>query len=63
MNDEKTLSPAQIEAAIADAGERFTLASVARALGSPRSDVLRRRLERFIESDNSYFYDRVLPQW
>jgi hypothetical protein len=58
MNDEKTLSPAQLEAAIAAAGERFTLASVARALGAPRSDVLRRRLERFIESDTTFFYDK-----
>ena len=58
MNDEKNLSPAQLEAAISAAGDRFTLASVARALGAPRSDVLRRRLERFIESDNTFFYDK-----
>ena len=58
MNDEKNLSPAQLEAAISAAGDRFTLASVARALGAPRSDVLRRRLERFIESDNTFFHDK-----
>lgn len=58
MSDAPVLTSAQIEAAIAGAGDSFTLASLAKTLGSPRSDVLRRRLERFIEADNSFFYDR-----
>ena len=58
MNDEKNISTALLEEKIAEAGDKFTLASVARALGSPRSDVLRRRLERLIESSNDYFYDK-----
>lgn len=58
MNDDKTISTALLEEKIAEAGDKFTLASVARALGEPRSDVLRRRLERLIESSNDYFYDK-----
>ena len=56
MNDDKTISTALLEEKIAEAGDKVTLASVARALGEPRSDVLRRRLERLIESRNDYFY-------
>lgn len=58
MNDEKNISTSLLEEKITEAGDKFTLASVARALGSPRSDVLRRRLERLIESGNDYFYDK-----
>lgn len=47
-----------IEEKIATAGDKFTLASIAKALGAARSDALRRRLERFIESDNTFFHDR-----
>ena len=57
MSDAPVLTSAQIEAAIAGAGDSFTLASLAKTLGSPRSDVLRRRLERFIEADSNFFHD------
>ena len=58
MSDQAVFSSVDIEEKIAAAGDKFTLASVARALGAPRSDALRRRLERFIESDNTFFHDR-----
>ncbi len=58
MNEKNTFSSADIEAQIAAAGDKFTLASIAKALGAARSDTLRRRLERFIESDVTFFHDR-----
>ncbi|MBR7108180.1 MAG: hypothetical protein IKC89_07195 [Lentisphaeria bacterium] len=57
MSDAANFTSAELDAAILSAGERFTLASVAKTLGAPRSDVLRRRLERIIESDNTFFYN------
>lgn len=58
MSDDKTIPTSLLETKIAEAGDKFTLASVARSLGEPRSDLLRRRLERLIESSNEYFYDK-----
>ena len=58
MSEQAVFSSVDIEEKITAAGDKFTLASVARALGAPRSDALRRRLERFIESDNTFFHDR-----
>ena len=57
MSETKTFSSAEIEAQITAAGNKFTLASIAKALGAARSDTLRRRLERFIESDITFFHD------
>ena len=57
MKNEVVVSSSEIEQKIAEAGDQFTIAALAKALGSPRSDVLRRRLERFIESDNTFFHD------
>lgn len=57
MSSAADFTPAELDAAIAAAGERFTLASVTKELGAPRSDVLRRRLERIIDSDNSFFHN------
>lgn len=55
---EQNFSSAEIEQQISAAGDKFTIASVARALGAPRSEPLRRRLERFIESDTEFFHDQ-----
>ena len=46
-----------IENAIAAAGDKFTAASVVKSLVSGSSEPLRRRVERAISSDGSYFYD------
>ncbi len=46
-----------IENAIAAAGDKFTAASVVKALVSGTSEPLRRRVERAISSDGNYFYD------
>ena len=55
---EKSFSSAEIEQQIAAAGDKFTLAAIARALGAPRSEPLRRRLERFVGSDMTFFHDQ-----
>ena len=57
MSKTPDFSSVELESAIAAAGEKFTLAAVTKALGVPRSDAVRRRLERIIESDPDYFYD------
>lgn len=46
-----------IEAAIAAAGERFTVSAVMKQLSNGRSDVLRRRIERAVASGGNCFYD------
>jgi hypothetical protein len=46
-----------IEQALLESGDKFTAASVVKKLVSGNSAPLRRRVERAIESDGSYFYD------
>ena len=51
------ISGTDIENAIAGAGKSFTVDQVIRSLTSEEPEGLRRRVERFIESDDTLFYD------
>lgn len=56
MSKAPEISTSEIETAIAAAGDKFSLAAVAKALGHPRSDTLKQRLERAIDRDDAYFH-------
>ena len=56
MSKVPEISTPEIEAALTAAGEKFSLADVAKALGHPRSDTLKQRLERAIDRDDTYFH-------
>ena len=51
------ITSTQIERALAAAGDRFTATGVVKSLISGKSEPLRRRVERAIESDGGYFFD------
>ncbi|MBE6355865.1 MAG: hypothetical protein E7058_01975 [Lentisphaerae bacterium] len=51
------ISSVDIENAIASAGDKFTVDELIRTLAPGDADALRRRLERFIASDDTIFYD------
>lgn len=53
----ENITVAEIERALAAAGDKFTAAGVVKSLISGKSEPLRRRVERAIESDGGYFYD------
>jgi len=56
-NDAAQVTSVQIDNAISEAGDKFTVASILKTLGFPKSDALRRRITRTIENDVTYFYD------
>ena len=52
------ISSTDIENAIASAGDVFTAEAVIKALAPADAEALRRRVERFLESDETIFYDK-----
>ena len=57
MSEKNEITVDMIENALLAAGSTFTLASVAKALGAGRSDVVRRRLERAVDRDDRFLHD------